>query len=236
MAKKNRSEVEQELKISVSVDDLEKVFKAFARQVKKREIQHKFLPRDYYDTENLDMYAAGVSLRIQYKPGALGKLGSYEQTVKFELPPEGEVIQGALYRKECKDILSGNTPEVDDLHDTDADDAMDPFKTKRLSHIFTAAIERRYFNVEAGKGKNWGEVELAFDVGKISLPAYGLHQPFAEIEVEIKKGSPKAIAAIKDEIFKIAPSAKIQSDAKSGQGSKFYRKTEKKLGKPPRAP
>ena len=224
MAKKHKSEVEQELKISLTKEDLEKVFKFFADEVKKAEIQHKFMPRDYYDTDALEMQDAKVSLRVQYKPGKNGALGSYEQTVKFALTPDTEADQEALYRKECKDTLDNNAPDMDLVDDKEAVDAVKPFKNKKLKHIFTAAIERRYFNVEVGKGKKWGEVELAFDVGKITLPVYAcVVQPLAEIEIEIKTGSPKAIAAIKDKIFKIAPSARVQQEDKSAQGSKLYR-------------
>jgi len=224
LAKKHASEIEQELKISLTREDLEKVFASFAKDVKKTDIRHKFLPRDYYDTEDLAMQAAGVSLRVQYKPGKNGTLGSYEQTVKFALTPDGAADAEALYRKECKDMLDKNRPDMARVADPEAVQVIKPFKNKELKHIFTAAIERRYFNVAAGKGKKRGEVELAFDVGKITLPdAAGVEQPLAEIEIEIKKGSPKAIAAIKEKIFKIAPGARVQREDKSAQGSRLYR-------------
>lgn len=228
MTKKHKSEVEQELKISLTKEDLEKVFAFFAEDVKKTEIRHKFMPRDYYDTEKLEMQKANVSLRVQYKPGKNGALGSYEQTVKFALTPDADADAEALYRKECKDTLDSKTPDMDLVDDSEAAEVIKPFKNKSLKHIFTAAIERRYFNIEAGKGKKWGEVELAFDVGKISLPDYdGVEEPLAEIEIELKKGSAKAIAAVKKEIFKIAPSARVQINDKSAQGSKLYRDTVK---------
>jgi len=229
LAKKHKSEVEQELKISLTNKDLEKVFAFFAEEVKKADIRHKFMPRDYYDTEKLEMQDAGVSLRVQYKPGKNGALGSYEQTVKFALAPDDEADAEALYRKECKDTLEKNSPDMALVDDPEAVEAVKPFRNKSLKHIFTAAIERRYFNVEAGKGKKWGEVEIAFDVGKITLPDYAdVEQPLAEIEIEIKKGSPKAIAAIKEKIFEIAPSARVQREDKSAQGSKLYRAAARK--------
>lgn len=227
MTKQHKSEVEQELKISLSIEDLEKVFKEFSSEVSKGDIEHKYLPRAYFDTPDLEMYDAGVSVRVQYKPGKKGKLGSHEQTVKFELPPDPAKVADALYRKECKDLVEGAQPDLELVHDADAAEKIKPFKNKSLKHIFTAAIERRYFNVEAGKGKEWGEVELAFDVGEISLPDTGDSQKFAEIEIEVKDGSPEAINKIRDRIFKIAPSAQIQTDAKSVQGSKMYREAVK---------
>lgn len=223
MTKPHKSEDELELKISLSVEDLEKVFKAFSSEVGKSDIAHKYLPRAYFDTPALEMHDAGISLRVQYKPGKKGKLGSHEQTVKFDLPPAAGRVADALYRKECKDLVEGPQADLSRVSDAEADGKIEPFKGKSLKHIFTAAIERRYFNVEAGKGKEWGEVELAFDVGEILLPETGESQKFAEIEIEVKDGNPEAINKIRERIFKIAPSARVQADAKSAQGAKLYR-------------
>jgi len=226
MTKPHKSKVEQELKISLSTEDLERVFKAFAAEVDKSDISHKYLPRAYFDTPALEMHDAGISVRVQYKPGKKGKLGSHEQTVKFDLPPDAARVADALYRKECKDLVEGPQADLSRVSDAEAAAKVQPFQTKSLKHIFTAAIERRFFNVEAGKGKEWGEVELAFDVGEISLPETGESQKFAEIEIEVKDGSPEAINKIRDRIFKIAPSARVQADAKSAQGAKLYRSAQ----------
>lgn len=228
MVKPHKSEIEQELKISLTAEDLEKVFKAFAAEVSKGDISHKYLPRAYFDTPDLDMYAAGVSLRVQYKPGNKGKLGSHEQTVKFELPPDAEKVAEALYRKECKDAVDAAQPDLTRVSDAEAAEKIKPFKDKTLKHIFTAAIERRFFNVEAGKGKHWGKVELAFDVGEISLPETGETRKFAEIEIEAKDGSAEAIHKIRDRIMAIAPSAKVETEAKSAQGSRMYKDAQNK--------
>ena len=234
MTAPSRSEIEQELKISLSVQDLERVFKEFSFDVPKGDITHKYLPRAYFDTPDLQMHAEGISLRVQYKPGKKGKLGSHEQTVKFDLPPDAAQVDGALYRKECKDVLNAAQPDLSAVSDAEAKARIAPFKNKSLKHIFTAAIERRYFNVEAGKGKDWGEVEVAFDVGDISLPDTGDSQKFAEIEIEIKKGSPRAIHKIRDRILAIAPTAQVHTDAKSAQGAKLYRAAQRKQAGAPR--
>jgi hypothetical protein len=83
-----KTEVEAELKIRLSQHDLEEVFKTLSK--KAAVISHKYLPRAYYDTDDLGLYNAGRSLRVQYKPGKEGKLGGYEQTVKVELPPAND--------------------------------------------------------------------------------------------------------------------------------------------------
>lgn len=234
MKASSRSEIEQEIKISLSIKDMEAVFKVLSAETVKADIQHKYYPRAYFDTPELDLHAAGISLRVQYKPGKAGKLGHHEQTVKFELPAAGGKIRDALYRKECKDILPDAQPDMAAVSDVEAAGRLNPFKNKKLSHIFTAAIERRYFNIEAGKGKERGKAEVAFDVGEITLAGTGERQAFAEIEIEVKSGNPEIINKIRDRIFAVAPSAQIQADAKSVQGSKLYLAAKRSAGAAPR--
>ena len=222
--KKSRSEIETELKISLSREDLERVFDHFSQKPNAGRIEHKFLPRAYYDTAGLDLHAAGLSLRIQYKPGKSGKLGSYEQTVKFEFGVgQDALIEGAMQRKECKNQLSSPQPDMEAVVDADAVNAITPFKNKSLKHIFTAAIERRYFNLPVARGT----VELAFDIGEIILQPSGANHPFAEIEIEVKAGSPAIIAAVRDKILKLAPSAKVQPLSKSQQGTQLFMQAKK---------
>lgn len=221
--KKSRSEIETELKISLSREDLERVFDHFSQKPAAGRIEHKFLPRAYYDTVGLDLHEAGLSLRIQYKPGKSGKLGSYEQTVKFEFGLNDGLIEGAMQRKECKNQLSSPQPDMEAVVDADAVNAITPFKNKSLKHIFTAAIERRYFDMPVARGT----VELAFDIGEIILQPSGANHPFAEIEIEVKAGGPAIIAAVRDKILKLAPSAKIQPLSKSQHGTQLYKDSKK---------
>jgi inorganic triphosphatase YgiF len=227
MTRKSKSEVETELKIRLSPQDLEKVFRTLIKKGSTGAVSHKFLPRMYYDTSRMHLYKSGISLRVQYKPGDAGRIGSYEQTVKVELKPSAALAKGVLLRKECKNDIQGHKPNLATVVDRQAKKVVTPFKNKKLMHIFTAAIERRFFDWNLKKGKKKGMVEVAFDVGKIILPSGNRHRDFSEIEVEIKKGGVEFIDIVKAKILKIAPSAKIQSQSKSQQGSKFYLKYQK---------
>jgi inorganic triphosphatase YgiF len=229
MAKpKNASEVETELKIKLSPEDLEKVFRALLKKSGVSEVSHKFRPRMYYDTPDLQLYQNRISLRVQYKEGKKGHVGGYEQTVKVELEPDPKLGKGVLLRKECKNSVKGHKPELASVADPLAQKALKPFQGKNLVHIFTAAIERRSFDWELKDGKNRGVVEVAFDVGQIILPHNNEHQDFAEIEIEIKRGGGEFIEMVKNEILKIAPSAVIQPLSKSDQGSQLYLKHSNK--------
>lgn len=220
--KKSRSEIETELKISLSSEDLEKVFSQFSPKSASGKVTHKYYPRAYYDTDQLDLYHAGVSLRVQYKPGKDGKMGSYEQTVKFELSGAAALDKGVLYRKECKDGLSGPKPDMSTVSDPDAAKTLLPFQGMSLRHIFTAAIERRYFNVPVNDSQK-SVVELAFDVGDVILQPDGEYHRFYEVEIELKSGDPAAISTMRDRILAAAPSAKVQPLSKSQQGTSLYK-------------
>jgi len=220
----NSPEHEHELKIQLSPRDLEKVFKALKKKAMGSKIEHKYLPRAYYDTSDLLLYRNSISVRMQYKPGKNGKIGTYEQTVKFDLPPKTGMAKGAFFRKECKDSTRHYIPSLAKISDAEGRAVARPFRKKPVHHIFTAAIERRSFEMKAGSGKKSGVVEVAFDVGEIILDTNGRRYPFSEIEIEMVKGSHEAIELIQKKIKKMARSAKLQPLSKAQQGTRLYRR------------
>lgn len=232
MAKKNnkdKCEIEQELKISLSPNDLEKLFRALKKKAIGKKIEHKYMPRAYYDTPDLRLYQNSISLRMQYKPGKNGKIGGYEQTVKFDLPPADmphstSMAKGVFLRKECKDMIHFHAPVLSKITDRQCRAAVKPFNNKKMIHIFTAAIERRAFHLRVGRGKKRGLIEVAFDVGSIILGSDRKHYPFYEVELEVKAGSAETIDIARDKIKKIARSARVQPLSKAQQGSRLYRR------------
>ena len=224
-AKPSNSEIEQELKIQLSPRDLEKVFKTLKKKAIGKKVEHKYMPRAYYDTPDLELYQSAISVRMQYKPGKGGKIGGYEQTVKFDLPHGATVAKGAFFRKECKDMLKGHKPQLALISDLEGRAIARSFHNKKVIHIFTAAVERRSFELKSGGGKKRGVVEVAFDVGEIILDSNGRHYPFSEIEIEVVKGSAEAILVVEKKIRAIARSARLQPLSKAQQGSRLYRRT-----------
>jgi len=214
------AEDENEIKLTLSPGDLEKVFKNLSKKA-KGDIKHKFRPRLYYDTEDFDLYKNNISLRVQYKRGGKGRLGAYEQTIKIENGASS--VPGVLSRKECKDDIGGPLPDFSAVSNALAKAAIQPFAGKKLGHIFTAAMERRYFILSAKDRKKKAKLEIAFDVGYLVLPG-GAAQEMHEIEIEKKQGDDELIAKVRDEIMKMAPSAQMQTLPKSAQGTLFYLK------------
>lgn len=222
VSRKTIPEIETELKIQLSSEDLEKVFLALSGKAGTSKVAHKFMPRQYYDTDALDLYNHNISLRVQYKAGKNGVLGGYEQTVKIEQDAEAGKDKDVFCRKECKDWVSTHQPDLNAVTDTQAQQALVPIKGKSLKHIFTAAIERRYFEWNSDKKNEKGTVEIAFDVGQVILPGNIESKKFFEIEIEVKKGDSKLIDVVKKEILRIAPSARVQPLSKAAQGTQFY--------------
>ena len=222
--KPSTSEIEQELKIQLSARDLEKVFRDLKKKAEGK-VEHKYLPRAYYDTRDLRLYENAISVRVQYKPGKGGKIGGYEQTLKFELPQSEAIIKGAFFRKECKDMIRTRLPKLALVSDREGRSRARPYQNKKLIHIFTAAIERRSFEMKVGGGKKKGVVEVAFDVGEIILDSNGRHYAFFEIEIELVKGSPQAIEVLDKKIRAMARSARHQPLSKSQHGSRLYRRS-----------
>ncbi len=216
--------IEQELKIQLSARDLEKVFRILKKKAEGK-VEHKYMPRAYYDTHDLRLYENHISVRMQYKPGKGGKIGGYEQTLKFEVPHSQVIVKGAFLRKECKDMIRTRTPRLELVSDREGRIRTRPYRNKRFIHIFTAAIERRSFEMKVGGGKKKGLVEVAFDVGEIILDSNGRHYPFYEIEIELVKGNPEAIETLERKIRGIARTACLQPLSKSQHGSRLYRRS-----------
>lgn len=229
--KKDKSEIEQELKIALSPGDLEKLFKALKKKAMGKKVEHKYMPRAYYDTPDLRLYQNSISLRMQYKPGKNGRIGGYEQTVKFDVPPgniKRSLAKGVFLRKECKDMIHFHAPVLKKVSDRECRSAIKPFYNKKMVHIFTAAIERRAINVKVGRGKKSGILEVAFDVGAIIIGSDRKHYPFYEVELEVKSGNPEIIEVLRGKIKKIARSARVQHLSKAQQGSRLYRRAHAK--------
>ena len=224
MASRHHEEIEQEVKIKLSRGDLEKVFRSVSRRYAPKEVTHKYMPRHYYDTATLQLHKNAISLRIQYKSGRGKAVGGYEQTVKFELPHGNKVAKGALFRKECKNMLDEHEPDLHEISDRQARAIMKSFRNRRMRHLFTAAIERRYFEVEVGHGRKKATIEVAFDVGEIILSSNGRHYPFYEIELEKKRGNARGLDKLRERILKTAKSARLQPLSKSQQGCELHLK------------
>ena len=134
MAKDN-TEIEIELKIRLPKDDLEKVFGKLSNKAMQNKIKHKYRPRNYFDTIDLKLFKSNIGLRVQYKEGKGKFLGGFEQTVKHAAGLEnisiGSKNDKALSRKECKDMINSETPEIDKVSNPEAQEILKGIKSKK---------------------------------------------------------------------------------------------------------
>ena len=223
---KNKSEIETELKIKLSPKDMEKVFRTLVKKEGASKISHQFTPRIYNDTPELLLHQKKISLRVQYNPGKNGHLGSHEQTIKIKPIFNSPLVKGVLRRKECRNKLTNHQPDLQSITDREAQEILTPLKCKNLVPVFTAIVERRFFDLSLRTNKNNGIVEIAFDSGYLVLQDNCAYQDFSEIEVELKKGGISLIDIVKNKIMRIAPSARIQTMSKAKQGVQLRLKAQ----------
>jgi inorganic triphosphatase YgiF len=222
-ARKSKNHVEAETKISLSRADLEMVLLKLQRKAAEGTFRHKYVPRRYFDTPNLELHNVGLSLRVQYAAGKSGTLGSYEQTFKYDIAPQDSADDASAEvraRREVRDAIPTHMPDIAATNDAPTKELLKDVDNKSLRHIFTASIERRLFEMPVGKQ---GKVELAFDCGTIYLaddPQCSVEVD--EVEIEVKKGSPAIIAEIREMILDMASTAEIQPLSKAEQGVKLY--------------
>jgi inorganic triphosphatase YgiF len=216
---------EREVKIRLPRAALEDVFQALTKSAAVRKsVSHKYTPRTYFDTPDLQLYQNGISLRVQYTPGKGGEMGGYAQTVKFDMDKDAPAKPGLFFRKECEAPAPGACPDVALFTDVQAKKLLKPFKNKKMVALFTVAVERRCFNLTVGRGAKSGTVELAFDVGEMILHADNKRYPFSEIELEVMQGSTEAIEIFQEKIMALAPAARVQLYSKAQQGSRLHQK------------
>ena len=143
----------------------------------------------YYDTADLALRRAGVSLRIRSKNGcaiqtvkaASGEHGLAMDRGEWETPVDGELDFAALAK----------TPLVTLLRDGAAKEAIRP--------LFTIETERRAFEIE----HNGAVIEMALDQTEVS--AAGRILPFSEVELELKQGAAAALFALTRALGAAAP-------------------------------
>lgn len=197
-------EIEQEAKIKLSRQDLEKVFTALVLQKKIKGVRRKKILRRYFDTADLTLRKCGFSLRLQRcKEG-------YEQTLKTR----DAAHKKFLTRKEYKNITKKMVPDLSLVNDKRIKTSLKQMSAEKLVHIFTTNVARRYFYMT----KKGGAVEIAFDTGKITLPRSKKTVTLSEIEIELKKGASRILHQLQKEIIKMAPSARPQTLSKAEQG------------------
>ena len=168
----------------------------------------------YFDTPDLALQKAGVSLRVRESKGRR------VQTLK-----RGE----GLSREEHEAPIAGDAPDPD----------LGPLKELlpeggRLDPAFNVRVTRRQRTFRYQDA----EIELALDQGEVSGGTG--HAPICEVELELKSGPPQALFALAHELSKAAPLyLSFDGKAMRGQalvaGAPLQARRSEKVTLPPRA-
>lgn len=223
------TEHEIEKKILVSSAAMEAVYDKLSKDAVGGKLKTKHRPRAYFDTKKHRLQEQKMALRVQYKEGV-----GYEQTLKYQVEGEDDAV---MSRVEVKDVLGEKLqePNLALIDDKEAKKRLTGLEGKKLRHIFTADVHRRYFSIPVVvAGEEVGIVELAFDKGAVTHAKDGNRRvKISEIEVELKSGDPAAVDIMCQKILDMAPGAELSavSKAEFGYGLDDERRAEKQQKK-----
>jgi inorganic triphosphatase YgiF len=155
----------------------------------------------YFDTGKHALRKHGLTLRI--RSGGKRRI----QTIKAVDTASACIFDRLEWETEIKGdkpdlIAATRTPVGDVLHGSRA--------SKLLAPIFKTVVDRTTWNVKHGGS----EIEVALDEGRVS--AHGSTRPIAEVEFELKRGSPT-------DLFALARSLDCVKDLEIGVLSKSER-------------
>jgi triphosphatase len=175
------------------------------------------LTSTYFDTAKGSLRRAGMALRVRRSDGA------FTQTLK-------DGGDGVFSRGEWETRLEGPNPDVGVLKHTPA--ARILAKAGRLAPICVVAVRRRVADVAEGDS----QIEIAFDEGVAR--ARGEEAPFAELELELKRGPQWGLLALARRIA-TAGDFTLSFTTKAERGHALARPPRtfaKKFAPPPLAP
>jgi triphosphatase len=160
----------------------------------------KTLRSTYYDTSDLVLRKAGVSLRVREADGR------FVQTIKS---PNGHA--GLFNRSEWKQELKGRDIDLIAARDT----ALEPLLSVRvrnaLQPVFETRVERTVYQIE----RNGSEIEVALDRGEVD--AGGRQTAIHELELELMRGEATELFSVARELDAIVP-LRIAAKAKADRG------------------
>lgn len=178
--------MERELKLRVSVKDLDKLRRAPLLAQSNGAHAPQLLKSTYFDTSALSFHGCGASLRVR----AVGK--ERIQTLKLE----GSVQAGLFDRDEFEMPVDGDLPDLARLRDRVPADSdcgrliRDVATAARLQPVFVTRIKRSVLPLHLPSG---GEVEVALDKGTVEAEPNSV--PIAAVELELKRAGLKACTA-----------------------------------------
>lgn len=179
---------EVELKLAIGADSLKRL-----DRVPPWSVLHRAPAQDidsvYYDTSACDLRNAGFTLRVRRTPKGI------VQTLKTTGAASGLFTRGEW---ECP--LDRDEPDIAALGEVPLPDGLRQLKNGSLMRICRTRVRRakKDFAIPGS-----GHVEIALDVGAVEVGKDEV--PIAEIELELKNGSPAALFELARQLNELMP-------------------------------
>jgi triphosphatase len=204
-----REDRELEFKVQLS----KAAFDRISRSTKDKNVSRQKLRTIYFDTPQLDLFTAGLFLRLRQQKDR------WIQTVKA-----GQGLKNGLSNPvELENEVSGELPDLGAITDRKyARKIRDVIGKADVKPVFETVVQRTTRRMQL----NGSEIELALDAGEVRTDKSRLE--IREIELELKQGRAEALLLAAEKLFdgqEITPS----SQTKSGRGYELLgaRKPEK---------
>src|SRR5215469_4257565 len=183
---------EVELKLEVPPSAIDEVARLpWLSDVASGPVKHEKLVTVYFDTAKSKLRQHGLALRVRHS--GTNRL----QTIKAVQ----KGARGAFGRDEWEERIAGDKPNLKLAKGT----ALEPLAKKKLQRklkpVFETVVERAAFPIRSGEA----DLELAVDRGHVKAREH--REPVSEIEIELKHGDRRAIAAIAERLAQSAPVA-----------------------------
>ena len=162
----------------------------------------------YYDTTDLQLLDAGISLRVRYISGR------WIQSIKAV----GSSLAGLHQRMEWEDEIAANHPDFTKILDPALIKLFADQKLRdSLRPIFQTEVQRSEWQLAFDNGD---KIELALDLGQ--LVAGKNREPISEIELELKAGNAGRLFDLALELQKAIP-LMLENVSKAQRGYAYYR-------------
>lgn len=200
---------EIELKLSIGRKDVPRLLShpAIVNACIGKPIAHKLISI-YYDTPDLKLLDAGISLRLRHVSGR------WIQSIKAV----GSSLAGLHQRMEWESDIATNHPDFTKILDPVLIKLFTDQKLRdALMPIFQTEVQRSEWQLAFDNGDN---VELALDLGQ--LVAGKNREPICEIELELKAGNAGRLFDFALELQKVIP-LMLENVSKAQRGYAYYR-------------
>jgi triphosphatase len=166
---------EIELKLRIAANDILRLRRhRLVRQYVVGKPVTRKLTSIYYDTPELDLVKAGISLRIRRMSGG------WFQSIKTS----GKASGGLHDRQEWEDLLQRGKPDFAKITEPALRKIFDDQALRsRLAPIFTTDVNRSEWQLDTG----YGLIEMALDIGYLVIDGAALAE-IREVELELKSG------------------------------------------------